>query len=91
MMDFHAAAWFALVTLGLLFLYCLTRRLVVQDARRAPGPGKYPEDHSSDPSTQMLPEKSTEAGQGIPVERYIMELRSECSGIHESLMHKKIQ
>lgn len=37
-------------------------------------------------SIEMLPEKSVEAGQGFSVDLHVMELRSQCSGIHDSLM-----
>ena len=43
-------------------------------------------DRTTCQSTEMPPETSVEAGQGFSVDLHVMELRSQCSGIHDSLM-----
>ena len=43
--------WIPVVALVLCFLYSLALIIIVVEARRTPGPGHYPEDHSNDATT----------------------------------------
>ena len=44
--------WIPFVALVFGIFYSLAIMIIVVEARRAPGPGKYPEDHSNDPPTE---------------------------------------